>query len=93
MLKLYGVILLATMPFSLSAGTTAIAQQRAPGRANLPATAPSFQGYGDQNATCLAWTDGCRTCLRVDKGVNCSNIGIACQPAEISCTVRQEQAK
>jgi len=39
------------------------------------------------NASCTAWTDGCRTCGKgSDGGVACSNIGIACQPSEPRCT-------
>lgn len=39
------------------------------------------------NATCVSWTDGCRTCTRDQTrgAVNCSNIGVACQPQAISC--------
>ena len=38
--------------------------------------------YGEFNQACVAWTDGCRNCSR-DSG--CSNIGIACQPTEVTC--------
>jgi hypothetical protein len=38
------------------------------------------------NATCTAWTDGCRTCGRNPDGVFCSNEGIACQSSEPRCT-------
>ena len=38
------------------------------------------------NATCTAWTDGCRTCGRNSDGVFCSNIGFACQPSQPRCT-------
>jgi hypothetical protein len=70
----------------------AIAQQSAP--APAPATAPTVQGFGDTDKTCLAWNDGCRTCVReADNTVVCSNIGIACQPAEIRCTARREPTK
>ena len=49
----------------------------------------SIHGYGDRDKTCLAWTDKCRSCARAaDDAINCSNIGIACQPAEITCTSR-----
>ena len=60
-----------------------------------PAPAPesssdaSIHAYGDRDKTCLAWTDKCRSCARADAdAINCSNIGIACQPAEITCTSR-----
>jgi hypothetical protein len=77
---------------ALWVGTAAIAQQ--PGPAPAPATAPTVQGFGDADKACLAWTDSCRTCLReADNTVVCSNIGIACQPAEVRCTARREPAK
>jgi len=38
------------------------------------------------NASCTAWTDGCRTCGKGSDGVFCSNIGIACVPSEPRCT-------
>jgi hypothetical protein len=38
------------------------------------------------NATCTAWTDGCRSCGSGAGGVFCSNIGIACVPSEPRCT-------
>jgi hypothetical protein len=73
---------------ALLVGAAAIAQQSA------PAPAPPFQGFGDADKTCVAWTDSCRTCLReADNTVSCSNIGIACQPAEVRCTARREPAK
>jgi hypothetical protein len=35
---------------------------------------------------CVAWTDGCVNCTRVkEKQIECSNIGIACQPGRIRC--------
>jgi hypothetical protein len=40
-----------------------------------------MQRYGENNPKCLEWTDGCVVC-RKD---GCSNIGIACQPKDISC--------
>jgi hypothetical protein len=57
---------------------------------NAPAEAPlSFQGFGEKDPTCLAWTDGCRSCQReTDNPVNCSNVGIACQPSADKCTAR-----
>lgn len=59
-----------------------------------PAAEPSIHGYGDRDKTCMAWTDTCRSCERGDGDtVHCSNIGIACQPAEITCSRRSEPAK
>ena len=65
----------------------------APGPTQAPtpdsAAEASIHAYGDRDKTCLAWTDKCRSCARAaDDAVNCSNIGIACQPAEITCTSR-----
>jgi hypothetical protein len=40
------------------------------------------------NASCTAWTDGCRSCGSSPDGVFCSNVGIACQPSEPRCTRR-----
>jgi hypothetical protein len=69
----------------------------APTQAPAPQSAAeaSIHAYGDRDKTCLAWTDKCRSCARGDAdAVNCSNIGIACQPAEITCTSRPpEKAK
>jgi hypothetical protein len=55
---------------------------------------PSIHAYGDRDKTCLAWTDKCRDCERHDNdAIVCSNIGIVCQPAAITCTRRSEPAK
>jgi hypothetical protein len=46
--------------------------------------------YGHDN-TCIRWTDKCRTCNRnISADIVCSNIGIACQPAEVDCLERQK---
>jgi hypothetical protein len=45
--------------------------------------------YGDFDKTCVRWNDGCRSCSRGQKPSVCSNIGIACQPGPLRCTVRQ----
>jgi hypothetical protein len=39
-----------------------------------------------RNATCTAWTDGCRSCGKGPDGIFCSNVGIACQASEPHCT-------
>ena len=75
-----------------------LAQTQDPAPAPTPpaptSTEASIHGYGDRDKTCLAWTDTCRHCERGDDdAIFCSNIGIACQPAEISCTRRSEPAK
>jgi hypothetical protein len=59
-----------------------------------PAAEPSIHGYGDRDKTCMAWTDTCRSCERGDgDSVHCSNVGIACQPAAITCSRRSEPPK
>jgi len=40
------------------------------------------------NASCTAWTDGCRSCGSSAGGVFCSTPGIACLPVEPHCTRR-----
>jgi hypothetical protein len=87
------ISLVGLVTAALSVCSTALAQPSAP--APAPATtAPTILGFGAADKTCLAWTDQCRTCRReADDVVNCSNIGIACQPGEITCTARREPAK
>jgi hypothetical protein len=59
-----------------------------------PIDDPSIHSYGDRDKTCIAWTDQCRSCQRGDNdAIFCSNIGIACQPAAITCSRRSEPAK
>ncbi len=59
-----------------------------------PANDPSIHSYGDRDRTCMAWTDECRSCERGDNdAIFCSNIGIACQPATITCSRRSEPGK
>ncbi len=89
-------IVCATAVLIACAPAPATAQQPAPvpSQQTQPATGPSIQSYGDRNKSCLAWTDTCRTCQRGSGDeVHCSNIGIACQPAEITCTRNEERAK
>jgi hypothetical protein len=68
------------------------ASEPAPAPTKAPASESSeasIHAYGDRDKTCLAWTDKCRSCARGDAdAITCSNIGIACQPAEITCTSR-----
>jgi hypothetical protein len=47
----------------------------------------TVHNYGAHNPKCVEWTDGCVNC----SPGNCSNIGIACQPKEITCVLRQEK--
>jgi hypothetical protein len=47
--------------------------------------------YADFDRACTRWTDRCRSCSRDDGGaIACSNIGIACKPAEVECVRRLE---
>jgi hypothetical protein len=59
--------------------------------ADLPQSSPAsmmpIQRYGEQDKLCLVWSDGCVNCSREG---GCSNIGIACQPKEITCVQRQK---
>jgi hypothetical protein len=52
-----------------------------------------MQGYGERNKDCLEWTDTCVNCVRAQSGENfsCSNIGIACQPKEVTCVRRADE--
>ena len=45
--------------------------------------------FAPPDATCLEWTDNCRTCQRPPAGeVACSNVGMACVPQPPRCTRR-----
>jgi hypothetical protein len=61
--------------------------------AKPPASGQQIQrhvhNYGEIDRSCLRWTDQCRICSRAG---GCSNIGIACQPAEVEC-LEHEQAE
>jgi hypothetical protein len=59
-----------------------------------PTDDPSLHSYGDRDKTCIAWSDQCRSCERgANDAIFCSNIGIACQPAAVTCSRRSEPAK
>jgi hypothetical protein len=61
------------------------APQSTPAPAELPVLAPP-------DATCMEWTDGCRTCRKPLVGETaCSNIGIACQPQALRCVHQPEK--
>ncbi len=46
--------------------------------------------YGDADATCREWGNGCQICLRQDDGaIACSTPGIACLPKPTVCTARK----
>lgn len=67
-------------------------QSAEPVAPSAAAAEASVHAYGDHDKTCRAWTDQCRSCARGQGDqVICSNIGIACQPAEITCTERQPE--
>ncbi len=70
-----GTVWLLSLGSVLTASAAELVQQ--PVSQNIP-----IQRYGERFQLCLAWTDGCVTCTREA----CSNIGIACQPKEITCT-------
>jgi hypothetical protein len=80
----------------LAFAAACLAQSSGPVPAENPATNQasdaSIHGYGDRDKTCLAWTDTCRACERGDgDAISCSNIGIACQPAQIICSSRKPE--
>lgn len=90
-----GLIIIAVAVLLPAAGV--LAQAADPTPAPTPPAAaddPSIHGYGDRDKTCIAWTDQCRSCERGENdAIFCSNIGIACQPAAITCSRRSEPAK
>jgi hypothetical protein len=50
---------------------------------------PRLEGFAKgPNASCTAWTDGCRSCGSGPSGIFCSTPGIACQLSEPHCTRR-----
>jgi hypothetical protein len=57
-----------------------------------PAATPAPAGPGafaPPDATCLEWTDGCRTCQKPPSGeIACSNVGLACTAQAPRCTRR-----
>jgi hypothetical protein len=64
----------ATIVFSISTGAL-------PADSNASKSDAHIFNYGRENPSCQQWSDGCRVCTRE----GCSNIGIACQPAEVKC--------
>ena len=84
------IIISVALSLSVSAG---LAQTPEPNSTPpAPAAEPSIHGYGDRDKTCVAWTDTCRSCERgADDTIICSIIGIACQPAEITCSSRRSE--
>jgi hypothetical protein len=91
-LKKRTLILAASLGALLLASSMAIADEPAPASARPHAannrSDESIWMFGDREKSCIEWTDGCRGCRRYGPDdVSCSNIGIACQPKEIRCTV------
>jgi hypothetical protein len=82
----------ARHPLSKGERETILAQSTEPAPSAPSSADLSIHAYGDRDKTCIAWTDKCRTCERAaDDQIHCSNIGIACQPAEIACTARKTE--
>ena len=70
--------------------TNALAPAQTPSNPPNNPSDTTVQSYGRGAQDCLAWTDGCVSCIRQQSSgeQSCSNIGIACQPKEIECTKR-----
>jgi hypothetical protein len=84
-LGLLEVVLLLSMTASGQLSMTASTQDRLSNEIEK-----HVFNYGDHDSTCIRWTDKCRTCNRnISADIVCSNIGIACQPAEVDCLERQ----
>jgi hypothetical protein len=75
---------LAAYPAMVFAADIELPELRKPAPATTSILAPP-------DATCLEWTDGCRTCQKPATGeAACSNVGISCQPQVLRC-VRQPE--
>ena len=87
---------LTTMWFKLVAASIAtilMVREAAPAEPTPgQASADWTQSYGEHNKDCLEWTDTCVNCVRAQSGDNfsCSNIGIACQPKDVTCARRAD---
>jgi hypothetical protein len=89
-----GLIIIALAVWLPAAGVLAQTAEPAPTPTPPAADDPSIHSYADRDKTCIAWTDQCRSCERGENdAIFCSNIGIACQPAAITCSRRSEPAK
>jgi len=81
----------------LLTAAAAAAQEPVPSPNTAPPAPPSslhVENYGTFHAACLRWSDGCRTCSRgSSEEPVCSNIGIACQPAEVKCIAQRDEGK
>jgi hypothetical protein len=48
-----------------------------------------LETYGEADATCLEWSNGCQVCRRQPEGGwGCSTPGIACVPVAVTCRGR-----
>jgi hypothetical protein len=80
------LVFLSTTWSSLAAAEDAGTPQPAPKEQRAPFDG-SIWTFGDYDKACREWTDGCRGCRRIDSTtIDCSNIGIACQPKSIQCS-------
>jgi|SRR6516162_1097821 len=81
--------LLAAFLVIISITIEATSAELTPGQAS----ADWMQGYGGRNKDCMEWTDTCVNCVRDQSSENfsCSNIGIACQPKEVTCVRRADE--
>ena len=57
-----------------------------PDKSASPADVSSWQNVVRSAPGCLVFVDGCRTCTKNDSGFACSNLPIACQPKEWTCS-------
>jgi hypothetical protein len=91
--RLYLVVALSALVCATPFGAASASDQRdrlASSAPTPPSEDVSVFTYSHVDKTCLAWNDGCRTCLNSPaNGVNCSNVGFACQIKPISCDVRR----
>lgn len=55
----------------------------------IPKPEIHVNNYGEFDRTCARWSDSCRVCTRD----GCSNIGVACQPQEVTCLEPQPAGK
>lgn len=88
------VLMIAVALLAAPVGAADMAPQiMAPKIKARPASSDNIHTYGDKNASCAVWTDGCRRCDRAGGTPSCSNIGIACQPGPVTCETESTPAK
>jgi hypothetical protein len=81
--------------FLLVLGTEAFSQNQTPSSDTPKNSSESaVQSYGHSDVSCMEWSDSCVTCRRHQQGgeYSCSNIGIACQPKNVQCVLRGDEA-